>query len=563
MIALTFKFLKLFNREIKGVREAALLLGVMGILTKIFALVRGRILAAKFGAGAELDVYFTAFRIPDFIFTLTLFITASAVLIPVFLKESLKGDEQSRIFLGRIIFIFLFLIILIIGVVYIFTSFFVKFLAPGFNESQISVLVTLTRIMLFSPLFLGLSNIASIVTQSYQKFFVYALSPLFYNFGIIFGATAFYNRYGVKGLAYGVIFGAAMHFLIQIPTILNLKIIPKFSFSLKNIFTPEIKNSFGIGFARTLGLTLNQLVLIILTAFASFFGEGSISVFNFSNDLQSVPLTVVGLSYSLALFPVLSKFAIHNQKEDFLKNVSMATKYILFWSVPVSVFFIVLRAQIVRVIYGAGSFGWTETRLTAASLAIFSVSIAAQSLILLYSRSYFAASITKRPLIINIASSVSIIIFSFAFLMLLNNVLINDYFRAFFRVGGLNDIKILVLPISYSLGSLINIFLLWKYFKKDFGFINSGVKNSLRQIIVSSILGGVVAYFSLKLFSKIFDLNTFFGIFFQGFFSGILGLIILSAALNYFKNKEFKEISVSLKSKFWRAQVVSGDDERI
>lgn len=560
------KFLKLFdlfNREIKGVREAALLLGIMSILTKILALIRGRILAAKFGAGAELDVYFTAFRIPDFIFTLTLFVTAGAVLIPVFLKESLKGEEQSRIFLGRIIFVFLILTVLMIGVVYMFTPFFVKFLAPGFNESQISVLVMLTRIMLFSPLFLGLSNIASIVTQSYQKFFVYALSPLLYNSGIIFGATVFYEKYGTKGLAYGVIFGAVMHFLIQIPTILNLKIIPKFSFSLKNIFTPEIKNSFGIGMARTLGLTLNQLVLIILTAFASFFGEGSISVFNFSNDLQSVPLTVIGLSYSLALFPVLSKFAIHNQKEDFLKNVSMAAKYILFWSVPVSVFFIVLRAQIVRVIYGAGSFGWTETRLTAASLAIFSVSIAAQSLILLYSRSYFAAGNTKRPLVINIASSASIIIFSFISVIFLNNFFINDYFKTFFRVGGLQNTKILVLPISYSLGSLINILLLWKYFKKDFGFTDSGIKKSLRQVVVSSILGGITAYFCLKLLSRIFDLNTFFGIFFQGFFSGILGLIILYAMLNYFKNKEFKEVSVSFKSRFWKVQVVSGDDERI
>ena len=108
------KIFKIFDREIKGVHQAALLLGFMGILTKFLALLRDKILAAQFGAGRELDIYFASFRIPDFIFTMTLFITASASLIPFFLKEVEKGEEKARVFLGRIYTIFLVFIALTI-----------------------------------------------------------------------------------------------------------------------------------------------------------------------------------------------------------------------------------------------------------------------------------------------------------------------------------------------------------------------------------------------------------------------------------------------------------------
>lgn len=553
------KIFKMFDREIKGVHQAALLLGFMGILTKFLALFRDKILAAQFGAGRELDIYFASFRIPDFIFTMTLFITASASLIPFFLKETEKSEEKARIFLGRIFTIFLVLISVILIAAFFLAPYILKFITPGFNESEIQTMLILTRIMLLSPLFLGLSNVSSIVIQSFQKFFIYALSPLLYNAGIILGVVLLYPRFGIKGLAYGVAAGAGLHFLAQIPSVLKLKYLPKFSLK---IFTPEIKKPFFIGFFRTLGLTLNQIVFIILTAFASALPVGSISVFNFSNNLQSIPLTVIGLSYSVAVFPVLSRSIVLNRKDDFLESVSSAARHIIFWSIPLSVIFIVLRAQIVRVVLGAGVFGWTETRLTAASLAIFSVSITAQCLILLFSRAFYAAEKTKTPLLINIVSSFCIVFSSVVFFFILNGSnVIGDFFSRVMRVYGFNS-KILSLPAAYSIGSLINAFLLWKFFKRDFGAIDGQFKKSLGENLIASIILGLVSYLGLRIFIFIFDIHTFFGIFFQGFFAVLAGGAAHFLALRFFKNKEIKEITASLKSKFWKTPFVSGNEER-
>lgn len=555
------KLLNIFDREIKGVHQAALLLGLMGILTQILSLLRYKILAAKFGAGPMADIYFAAFRIPDALFTLTLFITAAASLIPVFIKENEKGEAQARLFLGRILMIFLIIFTPLFLFAFILTPYLTKLITPGFSAEQTASLNVLTRIMLLSPLFFGLSNITSVVVQSFQKFFIYSLSPLFYNAGIILGITVFYSYFGILGLAWGVAFGAFLHFLIQFPSLMKLKILPKFTF---NIFTADLRKTFMAGFFRTLALSLNQFVFIVFTGLASIFPTGSIAVFNYSNSIQSIPLAIIGVSYSLAAFPVLSRFMASGQKESFLENVSSSVRHIIFWSVPLSFFLIVLRAQIVRVVLGTGAFKWTETRLTAAMLALFSLSIAAQSLILLFSRAYYAAGKTKRPLFINSVSSIVIIAFAFIFFFALqNSMMINRVFTENLRLRGLSNIYVLSLPLAYSIGALLNAALLWIYFVRDFKFKDGEILLSFKQNLVSGIALGAVSYLGLQIFSRVFNLETFLGILSQGFLAGILGICAAYLTLNFYKNKELQEITKSLKTKFWKVPIIAEEGERI
>src|SRR3989344_4529785 len=237
------KFFNVLNGETKGIHQAALLLAVMGILTKILALLRDRILAANFGAGEDLDIYFAAFRIPDLIFTLSLFITSGAVLIPLFIKEEAKGKDFANAFLGRILSVFLVFLFFILALGYFFTPFASRLVAPGFSREKTEVLPSLTKIMLFSPIFFGLSNIAAVVTQTFQRFFLYALSPLLYNFGIILGVVVFYPRFGLNGLAWGVVLGAALHLFIQLPVLFRFKCLPKPSL---NFFSKEMNKIFFV-----------------------------------------------------------------------------------------------------------------------------------------------------------------------------------------------------------------------------------------------------------------------------------------------------------------------------
>lgn len=555
------KLLILFDGEIKGVHQAALLLGIMGILTKALGLLRDRILAGTFGAGPELDVYFSAFRIPDFIFTLTLFMTAGASLIPVFLKELSISEERAKTFLGGILTIFLLFILIILAATFILAPFLVRFIAPGFSDEQLATLTLLTRIMLLSPLLLGLSNFVSTVIQSFQKFFIYALSPLLYNLGLIVGIVSFYPRFGIAGLAWGVALGAFLHLAIQLPSLTRLNFLPKLTFAVWN---SSIKNAFLLSFSRTIGLTFNQFILIILTAAASFLGSGSISIFNLAGNLQSIPLGIIGLSYSVAAFPLLSRLFIGDRRKDFLENVSSVLRHIIFWSAPISALFIVLRAQIVRAVLGAGAFSWIDTRLTAASLALFSVSIAAQSLVLLFSRAYYAAEKTKKPLLINLFSSFSIVLLSFIFIWLLN---FWEGFKIFFgsllRVSDIANIGILSLPFAFSIGSIINAAFLWRYFVRDFGAFDGLVHCSLKQNFFSNVILGFVSYFCLQLFADLFNTRTFLGIFFQGFFSGAIGIFAAFLILYFLKNKELEEIISAMRAKFWKAPVITEETKTI
>ncbi len=552
------RLLRLFSEEVSGLHEAAFLLAVFGLGGKLLSLFRDRLLAHYFGAGSELDIYYAAFRIPDFLYVSLASLVASAVLIP-FIVDRLSDHARAELFFQRMFTLFFFAMAAASVLGFLLMPFLAKVIAPGFESADLDRLVAISRIMMVSPFFLGLSGLFASVTQSLRRFFVYALAPLLYNLGIIFGIIFFYPLFGISGLAYGVLFGAALHMLVQLPVLFANNFVPKFIFSFD---WREMKEVFFLSLPRTLTVSASHLTILILTALASLMAEGSITVFNLSFNLQSVPLTVIGLSYTIAAFPTLARLFSSGEKTEFVAQIISATRHIVFWSFPVLVFFIVLRAQIVRTVLGSGAFGWTETRLTAAALALFAVSIIAQSLILLFVRGYYAAGFTKKPLIINLFSSVLIVGLAFLFVAVFQA---NDFFRYFveslLRVSDTEGTVILMLPLAFSLGTLVNLFLLWFVFIRDFsGTLESAAleKEYTALSLTSghsfsaSVIAGFAAFQALRVFDDVFDINTFWGIFAQGFFSGALGVIAWLLILVVLNNQELQEIVRAIPHRFWR-----------
>jgi putative peptidoglycan lipid II flippase len=400
------KILRFLNREINGLHQAAFLLASASVGAKILAILRDRLLASSFGAGKTLDIYYASFRFPDLLYVFSLFFVSVTALIPLFLGKKKVSIEHSRLFVNRIFTFFFVFMLFLLAIAFFVTPYLAPIIAPGFSSADSEILIKLSRILLLSPFLLGLSNLVSSVIQSFRRFFVYALSGVLYNAGIIFGLIFLYPRFGISGVAGGVVVGAALHFLIQVPSLLSLGYFPRLTL---NFDFSEIKRLIKLSFPRTLGLTLNQLVLIAITAIASFLAAGSISIFNLASNLQTIPLGIVALSYSVAAFPSLATSFIKKERSEFLSSVILAFRHILFWLLPITALFIVLRAQIVRVVLGAGAFTWTDTRLTAAALALLTLSLFAQGLILLLVRAFYAASKTKLPLIINVISSFAVI----------------------------------------------------------------------------------------------------------------------------------------------------------
>lgn len=557
------RILTFFNKEFNGINEAALLLGGFAFLSQILGLIRDRTLASHIGAGSILDVYYAAFRIPDFIYISIASLASVTVLLP-FLINKIKDDDnnKARLFLNNIFSAYMIFMVVVSLLVAILMPYIAPYIAPGFSKPELSSLVITSRIMLFSPIFIGLSNLIGSVTQLFRNFFIFSLSPIFYNLGILFGIICFYPIFGVYGLAYGVILGAILHLLVQVPVVIKHGLFPKLTFKIN---WKEIFEVTKLSVPRTIALSCNSLAFIFLIALASTLKEGSISLFTFSFNLQSVPVGIIGISYSVAAFPILVKSFSIKDMGNFIRNIIGAARQIIFWSLPVIALIIVLRAQIVRVVLGANTFTWADTRLTSAAIALFVISLASQSLVLLFVRGYYAASKTKKPLIVNMFSSFMIIIFAYVILYIFKtypNTL--HILEGILRVRGVPGTIMLALPIAYALGSLLNFFLIWILFKRD--FLKKG-EAMLVKTFLESLLGavtmGLFAYISLNFWSNVFNLDTFIGIFLQGFISGIIGICAGIFVLYIFKNKDLLDIVKVLSHKLSSNRIVAPEQTEL
>jgi putative peptidoglycan lipid II flippase len=548
------KIFSFFNKEITGLHEAAYLLAFFAFMSQLLALIRDRLLASTFGAGHSLDIYYSAFRIPDFIFVTVASLVAISVLVPFIIEKVNISFEESKRFINNIFSFFFFLIFFISAITFLLVPYLIPLIFKGFATTDFPELISLTRILLLSPILLGLSNFFGSITQVYKRFIIYSISPLVYNLGIILGIIFFYPHFGLSGLVWGVVFGALLHLLIQIPFVVKKGMFPRIYFPTRADIL-EIKKVMTLSIPRTFTLGITQITTIFLIAMATFMKEGSVAIFNFSLNLQSVPLSIIGVSYSIAAFPTLAKYFSTGQKDKFLSEIIISARHIIFWSIPVSILFIVLRAQVVRTILGTGEFNWDNTRLTAAALALFSFSALGQGLILLFVRSYYAMGNTKKPLFIGIISGGLIIVLSYLFVKIFESSLIFQYFiESLFRVGGIEGTKVLMLPLGYTLAVFINCYLLLVCLGREFVGFTRSLWATFFHSFSASVIMGLVSYLCLNIFDNIFDLSTVLGVFMQGLLSGIIGIVVGIIVLNLLHNQEIREIWRTLHHKIWKVK---------
>ncbi|MCX6753350.1 MAG: murein biosynthesis integral membrane protein MurJ [Candidatus Nomurabacteria bacterium] len=561
------KILRIINKEFGNLGQAALMLGLFNLLSQVLGLFRDRSIAHFIGPSPALDAYYAAFRIPDFIFVSISSLVSITVIVPFILEKMKVGENESEVnkeasdFISQIFTVFLVAIVAISVIIFILLPYIVNLTAGGFNADMQYQVVILSRIMLLSPILLGLSNLFGTITQLFHRFFVYSLSPIFYNFGIIAGVIFFYPIWGIKGLAFGVVLGAILHFLIQAIASAMLGFKPKLT---SKIDYSNIKKVLNTSLPRTLGLSANSMALIVIVSFASFLTAGSISVFTFATNLQAIPQGLIGLSYAVAAFPLLARAYASENKSEFKKHLRISARAIIFWTLPITFLFIVLRAQIVRVILGSGSFSWDSTRLVAASLALFSISIFAQSMISLLSRAYYATGETKKPLIINVACSMLIILLAYVLIHVFNDYPLFRYFiESMFKVSNIPGTAILMLPLAYSLGTILNFVLHWVAVRKDFMEGETFIFKSFFQSLGASFFIGATAYGTLYIIEPFFGTTTFWGVLFQGLISGFVGLVVGGIVLYLLKNEEIKEFVETLKSKFWKALRILPSQEEL
>ncbi len=555
------KFLKALGRETSNIHEAAYLLGFFALFSQVLGLFRDRLLAHYFGAGPMLDIYYASFRIPDLIFATVASLVAGSVLIP-FLQEKMgEGEGKAKQFIDEVWSGFFVIIICVSVVAFFLMPYLVPFLFSGMPLESQSTVIILSRILLLSPLFLGFSNFLSTIIQSHSRFALYALSPVLYNLAIILGLIVLFPIFGIQGVVIGVVLGSVLHAIIQIPFARSVALFPDVVFP---IIWSRLKSISIVSLPRTLTLALVNIVLIVMVSLASRMTEGSIAVFNLAYNLQSVPMTIIGVSYSMAAFPTLSKLFVSGDKKEFVRYVSSAIRHIIFLSLPIMALFIILRAQIIRTILGTGAFSWNDTRLTAACFALFAISAVAQSANLLFIRSFYARGKTKIPLMISGASSLLTIIISFAFYKLFFfSETFKELITFVFKVQNLPGTEILSLPLSFTIGSLAGLGLFVFYFEKDFKNFIKSIKDVFFQSTVASFFCGLTTYLALGGSSYVLETKTLAGIFSQGLIAGIIGIIFWFITLKLLRNKEIDELMKNMKGKIWKVKAIAPEKEEI
>jgi len=519
---------KFFNTKTDSLRKATVMIAVFSLLAKFSGLARDAVFSNRFGTGELIDAYFAAFRIPDFIFNLLFLGTISVAFIPVF-SDYLAKDKNSAFKLASgIINATIIATVAITLLALLFVDPLVHAIAPGFSGEIFELTRDFTKVILLSPLLLSLSAIVSSLLHTYKKFTVVAAVPVVYNLSIIFGVLVLYPAIGPVGLAWGVVLGAFLHLIMQLPQVFVLGF--KYSLSL-SIKDPGFIRFWKLYWPRIFSMGTGNVTLLIATIFGSFLASGSLAVFYYANNLQAVFLSVFAISAAIAVFPTLAEFYNQKKVEEFKDLFAKTIIQILYFIVPLSVLMLILRAQIVRLVLGIGegtSFSFADTRIVSLTLGLFVVSLFAQALIPLFSRAFYARHNTIVPVVIG-------------FITIAVNIAATYFFVTRFGVPGM--------AIAFSLTSIIHLLLLVTELHKKMGHIRDQylIINSLK-IVIASAVSAVGAYLSLYAIAPLVNMQTYIGVFIQATGATIIGIAIYMGVTWVQRLEETRNIVKLLKS---------------
>ncbi len=527
------------NHGISSIHAAALLLGAAGFLSRLLGMLRDRLLTAKFGAGRELDIYYAAFQIPDFLSVVFLLGAASSAILPIFQEYRKQDHAKAHELIATLFVLFVAAGMVIAAVTFAIAPALMHYLLPGFSPEDRALAASLTRVMLVVPILFGISSILSSVAESFHRFWAYALAPLFYNLGIIVGIIFFVPSLGMWGLGMGVVLGAFLHFLTQVRVVRDLGFSPVKMIGLvwreymrgRMLLNAGVIRVIALSFPRVISVSLSQLTLMALIAFGSTLASGSIAVFTLAQNLYFVPIGIFGVSYTVALFPRMSRAYIDRDGDRFFDELFIGIRSILFWIIPSAALFLVLRAHIVRVALGAGAFSWEDTRLTAAVLAAMLLALVCASVVSLCVKGFYALENTWLPLVTNICGSLVSLIGAWWLVRLISSRSpAAEALLALFRIQDIAEPEVLGLALGFALGLVVNIIplymtLAWLARKKmrsrmRFPFV------SLAKILIAALVAAGVAYIVRASFSSTLPLITFMQVLLQGMAAGVVGMVV-------------------------------------
>lgn len=379
---------------------------VMGgyLLSRVTGVLRDMVIAYQFGTDADLGSYYAAFRVTDLLYMVIIGGALGSSFIPVFI-QAWEHDGVERAWRVASSVLTWALTLLVVASVALWIA--IPIVIPwcyggqGFDPQGLALTTRITRLFLLSPLLLGLGGLAMAVLNARDRFTLPAIAPATYNLGIIAGALLLAPTWGVWGLSWGVIIGAAIYLLVQLPGLwgLGMQLRLTFAWGMGELVT--ILRQMG---PRVVGQAASQISLLITAALTArlALGDEKLTGLSYAYQMMLLPYGIFSLSLSTVAFPRLARLFADGQQQELIIRVRRTLSTILFLTLPSASALTMLAVPLVRVLFQRGAFDATSLLYTTAPLLAYATALPAFAASEILIRTFYAMQQTRIPVLIGL-----------------------------------------------------------------------------------------------------------------------------------------------------------------
>ncbi|MFK0573786.1 murein biosynthesis integral membrane protein MurJ [Endozoicomonas sp.] len=397
-----------------GLMRSSLVVGMMTMLSRVLGLARDVVVAGYFGSTDSADAFFVAFKIPNFLRRLFAEGAFSQAFVPVLSEYRTQrsfGDVRELVSRVSGTLAGTLMLVTVVGV--LAAPLLVRLFAPGFisEPEKLALAGEMLRITFPYLLLISLTALAGSVLNTYGRFAVPAFTPVLLNLSLI-GSTLLLTPYfdePVMALAWGVAIAGISQLLLQVPFLLQIRLLPAPRWGPKHEGTRRIMT---LMIPALFGVSVSQINLLLDTVLASFLQTGSVSWLYYSDRLSELPLGVFGIAIATVILPSLS--TRHAEEEDghFSRTLDWAIRLVLLIGIPAAVALFILAGPLIATLFDYGEMTDRDVLMAAMSLKAYSLGLIAFMLIKVLAPGYFARQDTRTPVKIAIKAMAANMVFN-------------------------------------------------------------------------------------------------------------------------------------------------------